>query len=157
MSEGLRIDRLGNCRLCNGWVHIKCANVSKPEARSLAKYICCRCSLVNTIPQCHDDNFRPDTHFNSGVVNLKRVPKNSRIPLAENLIPKVDEICETPTNFAVWCILFSSLSCLFEKPPRGGKRQRLSLSAIINKRIGDGVTEKRPKRDRKPQQKSELD
>ena len=112
---------------------------------------------MNTIPQCHDDNFRPDTHFNSGVVNLKRVPENSRIPLAENLIPKVDEICETPTNFAVWCIFFSSLSCLFEKPPRGGKRQRLSLGAIINKRIGDGVTEKRPKRDRKPQQKSELD
>ena len=44
-----------------------------------------------------------------------------------------------------------------EKPPRGGKRQRSSLSAIINKRIRDGVIEKKPKRDRKPQQKSELD
>ena len=44
---------------------------------------------MNTIPQCQDDNFRPDTLFNSGVVHLKRVPKNSRIPLAENLIPKL--------------------------------------------------------------------
>ena len=44
-----------------------------------------------------------------------------------------------------------------EKPPRGGKRQRSTLSAIINKRIRDGVIEKRPKRDRNPQQKSELD
>ena len=44
-----------------------------------------------------------------------------------------------------------------EKPPRGGKRQRSSLSAIINKGIRDGVLEKKPKRDRKPQQKSELD
>ena len=41
------------------------------------------------------------------------------------------------------------------KPPREDERQRSSLSAIINKRILDGVIEK--KRDRKPQQKSELD
>ena len=40
---------------------------------------------------------------------------------------------------------------------RGGERQRSSLSAMINKRIRDGVIEKRPKRDRKPQQKSKLE
>ena len=33
----------------------------------------------------------------------------------------------------------------------------ITLSAIINKRIWDGVIEKKPKRDRKQQQKSELD
>ena len=48
-------------------------------------------------------------------------------------------------------------SYFLEKPPRGGKRQRSLLSAIINKRIRHGVIEKKPKRDRKPQQKSELD
>ena len=150
------IDRV-NCRLCNGWVHIKCSNLSKTEARSLAKFKCCICSLGNTIPQCHDDNFRPDTFFNSGVVHLKRVPKNSRIPLAENLIPKTNDICETPSKIALWCFLLSSLSCCLEKPPRGGKPQRSSPSAVINKRIRDGVIEKRPKRNRKLQQKSELD
>ena len=41
----------------------------------------------------------------------------------------------------------------FEEPHRGGKRQRSSLSAIINKRFPDGVIEKKPKRERKPQQK----
>ena len=41
-----------NCCLCNGWVHIKCANLSRAEARSLAEFKCCRCSSVNTIPQC---------------------------------------------------------------------------------------------------------
>ena len=142
---------------CNGWVHIKCANLSRTEARNLAEFKCSKCSLVNTIPQCQDDNFRPDTLFNSGVVHLKRVPKNSRIPLAENLIPKINDICETPSNIALWCLLLSSLSYFLEKPPRGGKSQRSSLSAIINKRIRDGVIEKKPKRDRKPQQKSELD
>ena len=49
------------------------------------------------------------------------------------------------------------VSCKLKKPPRVGKRQRSSLSAVINMRIRDGVIEKRPKRDRKPQQKSELD
>ena len=44
-----------------------------------------------------------------------------------------------------------------EKPPQGGKGKRSSLSAIINKLVRDGVIEKKPKRDRKPQQKSELD
>ena len=112
---------------------------------------------MNTILQCHDDNFRPDTLFNSGIVLLKRVPKNSRIPLAKNFIPKINEICETPSNIALWCILLSSLSWFLEKPPRGGKRQRSSLSAIINKRIRDGVIEKRTKRDRKPPQKNVLD
>ena len=58
--------------------------------------------------------------------------------------------------FVVHISLFSKLFFL-EKPPRGGKRERSSLSAKINKRIRDGVIEKRPKRDRKPQQKSELD
>ena len=57
----------------------------------------------------------------------------------------------------MWCILLSSLSCFLEKLPRGGKRQKSSLSAIINKRIRDGVIEKRPKRERKPKQQSELD
>ena len=145
-----------NCKLCNGWVHIKCANLSRTEARSLAEFKCSKCSLVNTIPQCQDDNFRPDTLFNSGLVHLKRVPKNSRIPLAENLIPKINDICETPSSIALWCLLLSSLSYCLEKPPRGGQRQRSSLSAFINKRIRKGVIEKKPKRDRKPQQKSEL-
>ena len=52
-------------------------------------------------------------------------------------------------------MIIALLSKLFK--PRGGKRQRSSLSAIINERVRDGVIEKRPKRVRKPQQKSELD
>ena len=63
------------------------------------------------------------------------------------------DIFETPTNIALWCILFSSLSCFLEKPHQGGKRQRSSN----NKRIRDSVIEKRPKRDRKLLQKRELD
>ena len=112
---------------------------------------------MNTNPQCQDDTFRPDTFFISVFVHLKRVPKNSRIPLAENLIPKINEICGTPSRIALWCLLLSSLSYFLEKSHRGGKRQRSSLSAIINKGIRDGVIEKKPKRDRKQQQKSELD
>ena len=146
-----------NCRLCNQWIQIKCASLSRTKARSLDKFKCSRCSLVNTIPLCQDDNFRPDTFFNSGIVHLKRVPKTSRIPLAENLIPKNNDICETPSKIALWCLLLSSLRKFLEKPPRGGKRQRSSLSAIINKRIREGVIEKKPNRDRKAQQKNEFD
>ena len=81
VSEALRVDRL-----------------SKMEARGLADFNYCMCSLENFIPQCHDDKFRPDTIFDSGVVHLRRVHKSSRIPLAENLKPKIHDICETPSN-----------------------------------------------------------
>ena len=146
-----------NCRLCSGWVHIKCAILSRTEARSFAEIKCSRCFVVKTIPQCQDDNFRPDTFLNSGVVHMKYVPKNARILLAEKLIPKINDICETLSNIALWCLLLSSLSSVLEKLHRGGKRQRSSLSGIINKRNRDSVIEKKPKRDRKQQQKSELD
>ena len=73
------------------------------------------------------------------------------------MIPKIIDICETPSNIALWCSLLSSRSCFLKKPPRGDKRQRSSLSANISKRIRDGVIEKKPKRDRKPEQKSGLD
>ena len=55
-------------------------------------------------------------------------------------------------------VLTALLSKLFfEKPPRGGKPQRSSLSAIISQRIRDGVFEENPKRDGRPQQKRKLD
>ena len=79
-----------HCSLCNGWVHIKCANFSRTEDQSLAKFNSCGFFLVNTIPQCHDDTLRPDTFFNSGVVLLERISRNSRIRLAENMIPKIN-------------------------------------------------------------------
>ena len=41
-------------------------------------------------------------------------------------------------------VLTAILSKFFlEKPPRVGKRQRSTLSAIINRRIRDGVIEKK--------------
>ena len=105
---------------------------SRTEARSLAEFKCSRCSLVNTFPQCQ----------NSRVVHLKRVRKKSRIPLAENLIPKINDNCETPSNIALWCLLHYSPTCFLLKPPRRAKRQRSSLSSIVNKHIGDGVIQR---------------
>ena len=80
---------------------------------------------------------------------MKRVLKKSRITPAENLIPKVNDICETLSNLSLWCLLLSSPSCFLEKPPRIGKRQRSSLSAILKKLFRDGVIEKKPKPDNK--------
>ena len=126
----------------------------KNGSRSLAEFKCSSCFLVNTIPQCQDDNFRPDIFFNSSVVHLKIVLKKSRIPLAENFIPKVKDIGETPSNIALWCLLHSPLSCFFlEKPPEGGERQRLSLRAIINR---DGVIEKKTERRQKTAAKKQV-
>ena len=63
----------------------------------------------------------------------------------------------TPVKYCLVVLIAFLLGCSLEKPPRGGTRQRSSFSAIINKRNRDCVSVKRPKRDRKQQQKSELD
>ena len=76
---------------------------------------------------------------------------DSLIPLAETLIPKIKDICEALTINDL-CFLLASLSCFLEVNVRFS-----SLSAIINKRIWDGVVEKNWKRDGNPQHKSELD
>ena len=94
---------------------------------------------------------------------MKRVPKKSRIPLAENSYPKLLFVKPRQTSLCgAYCTPLQAV-CFGQKPPLGGKRQRSSLSAIINKRIRDGVyfphaivIEKNPKRDKKPQQNSEL-
>ena len=122
------------------------------DARSLAEFKCCRFSLLNTIPQCHDDNFRPDTFFNSDVFHLKSVPRNSRTPSWK--LDKQNQ--RKPVNYS-FLVLIALLSKLFlEKPPRGGKRHWWSFSAIINKRIRDGVNQVKLKCGRKLQQKSKL-
>ena len=65
------------------------------------------------------------------LVHLKKVPKKSQIPLAENLIPIIDDVCETQSKFTLWYLLIPSLSRFLEKPPRGGKRQKSLLSSNI--------------------------
>ena len=74
---------------------------------------------------------------------MERVSKNSIIPLAENLIPKTNDICETVKNCLVVLIALLSKLCFSEKPPGRGKRQRSAISAINNKRIPVGVIEKK--------------
>ena len=81
---------------------------------------------MNTIPQCQ----------NLGVVHLKRVREKSRMPLAENLIPKTNDICETPSNIALWCLLHSSPSGFLLKPPPRAKRQKSLLVQLLTSVLG---------------------
>ena len=84
--------------------------------------------------------------FNSGVVHLKRSPKNSRIPLAESLIPKINDICEILSKIDLW------LSSQSSKLYKGNTNpEELNVRPHLNKRILNGVIEK------KPQEKSMLD
>ena len=90
-----------NLRLCKIWVYFKRANFLTTEARSLTKFKYCMCFFVSTITLSHDDNFGPDTLFLSGVVHLERVSQSPRLPLAESSKPKINDICETPSNIAL--------------------------------------------------------
>ena len=74
-----------NRRLCNKLVHKKCANLSKTEVGSFAEFKCSRCSLVNIIPQYHDDKFRQDTFFSQELFSHEEERMHG--PLAEIRAP----------------------------------------------------------------------
>ena len=119
-----------NCRFCNRWVYIKCANSSRTEDWSLAEVNCCRMSLVITIPQCHVDNFRPDTLFNSGVVHLKRVPKILGSPQLKTEYPKLRIFVKLRQILPCGAYCSPVSADVLEEPLRGGKPQSLSTSVF---------------------------
>ena len=117
--------------------YVKCANFSKREAGSHAEFECCRCSSVNTNSQCHDDRFRPDTFFNSGVVQSKELQKKS--------------------NIFLWRLSLSSLGC-FQKNHLEDVNVRRHHLVQLSTSVFEMVSMRKTlRRDRNPQQRNKLD
>ena len=79
-----------------------------------------------------------DNYVNTAISNvrvLKRVPKDSRNPLAESLSDKINDIVynvEDVTN----ANFFKLRSCFFlEQPKKSGRKQTKSMSSLINKKV----------------------
>jgi hypothetical protein len=87
---------------------------------------------------------------------LKRVPKASRIPVAEKLAGTLQQVLAHPEYVPNWIELFSSsLSCLGVPGHRGGKRHLSSLAFKVNQAIGNfpNATPPAAKHQRKPSQR----
>ena len=79
-----------------------------------------------------------DNYFNTAISNvrvLKRVPKDSRVSLAESLSDKINDIFYNVDYFTKWLIFLTSFLFFLERPKRSGRKQTTRMSSLINKKI----------------------
>ena len=76
----------------------------------------------------------PDNYVDTTISNvrvLKSVPKDSRLPLAESLSEKINDIFYNVEDVTKWLIFLMSFSFFFlEQPKRSGRKQTTSMSSL---------------------------
>ena len=79
-----------------------------------------------------------DNYVNTAISNvrvLKRVPKDSRVLLAESLSDKINDIVYNVEDVTMWLIFLTSLLFFLEQQKRSGRKQTTSMSSLINKKV----------------------
>ena len=79
-----------------------------------------------------------DNYVNTAISNvrvLKRVPKDSRVSLAESLSDKINAIVYNVEDVTKWLIVLTSFLFFLEQPKRRGRKQTTSMSSLLNKKI----------------------
>ena len=82
-----------------------------------------------------------DNYVNTAISNirvLKRVPKDSRVLLAESLSDKINDIVYNVEDVTKWLFFLTSFLFFLEQPKRSGRKQTTSMSSLINKKIRAG-------------------
>ena len=77
-----------------------------------------------------------DNYVNTAISNvrvLKRIPKDSRVPLAESLSDKINDIVYNVEDVTKWLIFLTSFLFFLEQLKRSGRRQTTSMSSLIKK------------------------
>ena len=81
------------CDCCSSWYHISCVNISLSDSKKTQWFQCPLCVDVKSVNKATIGNdLVLDNYVNTAISNvrvLKRVPKNSRVPLAESLSDKI--------------------------------------------------------------------
>ena len=79
-----------------------------------------------------------ENYVNTAISNvrvLKRVPKDSRVPLAESLSDKLNDVVYSVEDVTKWLIFLTSFLFCLEQSKRSGRKQTTSMSSLINKKI----------------------
>ena len=79
-----------------------------------------------------------DNYVNTAISNvrkLKRVPKDSRISLAESLSDKINDIVYNVKDVTKLLIFLTPFLLFLEQPKRSGRKQTTSISSLMNKQI----------------------
>ena len=94
------------CDCCSSWCHISCVNISISDSKKTQWFQCPLCVDEKSVNEATIGNdLVLDTYVNTSISNvrvLKRVPENSRVPLAESLSDKINDIVYNVEDVTKW-------------------------------------------------------
>ena len=105
------------CDCCSSWYHISCVNISLSDSKKTQRFQCPLCVDVKSVNKATIGNdLVLDNYVNTAISNvrvLKRVPKDSRVPLAESLSDKINDIVYNVEDVTKWLIFLTSFLFFF--------------------------------------------
>ena len=100
------------CDCCSSWYHISCVIISLSDYRKTQWFQCPLCFVVKSVNKATiGKDLVLDNYVNTAISNvrvLNRVPKDSRVPLAESLTDKITDIVYNVEDVAKWLIFLTS-------------------------------------------------
>ena len=97
---------------CSSWYHISCVNISLSDSKRIQWFQCPLCVDVKSVNKATiGSDLVLDNYVNTAISNvrvLKRVTKNSRVPLAESLSDEINDIVYNVEEVTKWLILLTS-------------------------------------------------
>ena len=100
------------CDCCSSWYHISCVNISLSDSKKTQWFQCTLCVHVKSVNKATISNdLVLDSYVNTAISKvrvLKRVPKDSRVPLAESLSDKINDIVYNVEDVTKWLIFLTS-------------------------------------------------
>ena len=105
------------CDCCFSWYHISCVNISLSDSKKTQWFQRPLCVDVKSVNKATIGNdLVLDNYVNTAISNvrvLKRVPKDSRVPLAESLSDKINDIVYNVEDDTKWLIFLTSFLFFF--------------------------------------------
>ena len=105
------------CDCCSSWYHISCVNISLSDSKKTQWFRCPLCVDVKSVNKATIGNdLVLDNYVNTAISNvrvIKRVPKDSRVPLAESLSDKINDIVYNVEDVTKWLIFLTSFLFFF--------------------------------------------
>ena len=96
------------CDCCSSWYHTSCVNISLSDSKKTQWFQFSLCVDVKSVNKATIGNdLVLDNYVNTAISNvrvLKRVPKDSRVPLAERLSDKINDIVYNVEDVTKWII-----------------------------------------------------
>ena len=126
------------CDCCSSWYHISFVNLSLSDSKKTQWFQCPLCVDVKSVNKATKGNdLVLENYVSTAISNvqvLKRVPKDSRVPMAESLSDKINDIVYNVEDVTKWPIFSTSFLFFLEQPKRSGRKQTTSMSSLINKK-----------------------